>query len=380
MKWCCPKCFNDDFIKGIIIENSTVGDCCYCKRRSQSVVQVNRLKPYFERFFEIYEFEQEGVHFAYYNPGYLVFGEDFLEEIVLNDCFPLHYLLQEDWSIFSASLTENVIKELVKDILKGYKIPYLNRMFSSSIKFGRFYENEMYYEDKKDIWSRFSKEIKNVNRFFMQNSLQGEIVDLIKQKEIIIHEDMKFFRARIGYEVEDNKIFPYGKDKMGKPSAQLSSNGRANPRGISYLYSASDEDTAISEVRPWKSAIVSLIKLIPKRSLSVIDLTLTILSSPFHSNNLRMDMELIRLLESLSNEFSKPVSPFDGDIDYLPTQYIAELIKIEGFDGFKFKSSLADGDNYVFFNEEDFEFMETSAHIIENIIVKQSPLNHKNIL
>ena len=87
-----------------------------------------------------------------------------------------------------------------------------------------------------------------------------------------------------------------------------------------------------------------------------------------------MDIELDRLLESLSEEFSKPVSPFDGDIDYLPTQYIAELIKIEGYNGFKFKSSLAEGDNFVFFNENHFEFKETSLHRVQNILVEYTPI------
>lgn len=370
---CCPNCFNDGFIKGIIAGNRMLGDCDYCQRKNQSVIQVNKLKLYFEKFFDIYEFEQDGVHYAHYLPPNAIYGED-IEEIVLTDCFPLHNLIQEDWNIFSESLNEKTRANMLNDILEDYIIPYSNRLFSSSINFARFYENVMYYEDQQDIWSRFSEEIKKENRFFLQTSLQNEIVNLVKQKEVLIQEGESFYRARIGYNGEPNNISPFEKDKMGKPPRKMSSSGRANPRGISYLYTASDEGTAISEVRPWKSAIVSVISITPTRSLKVIDLTLSRLSSPFHSADLRKDIELDRLLESLSNEFSKPVSPFDGDIDYLPTQYIAELIKTEGFDGFKFKSSLSFGYNYVFFKENHFDFKEPSLHIVENVIVKHKQL------
>ncbi|MFZ0569740.1 MAG: RES domain-containing protein [Rhodomicrobium sp.] len=36
-----------------------------------------------------------------------------------------------------------------------------------------------------------------------------------------------------------------------KPIPNWLSEGRANPRGIPYLYLASTRDTALAEVRPW---------------------------------------------------------------------------------------------------------------------------------
>ena len=221
MTYCCDKCFNDAFLIGLIKNNRVVGNCDYCGRTSQTVIISNNLKEYFQRFFDIYELEQEGVHYYMDIPRGAIYGEDYIGPTIITECHPLHILLQEDWSIFSKTISESVQAELLTDILKDYPIPYFKWGFSSSMNFGRFYENKIYYKDKQDIWSRFSKEIKCENRFFMQNSLHTDIVDLIKQKEIFVDENDRFNRARIGYkeDKQGNKIIPYDKDKMGMPPA-----------------------------------------------------------------------------------------------------------------------------------------------------------------
>ncbi len=48
---------------------------------------------------------------------------------------------------------------------------------------------------------------------------------------------------------------------MGKPPLGRSTQGRANPIGISYLYVTSDIKTAISEIRPHKGALVTVAKI-----------------------------------------------------------------------------------------------------------------------
>ena len=53
-------------------------------------------------------------------------------------------------------------------------------------------------------------------------------------------------------------------------------------------------------------------------------------------------------------------------MDYLPTQYICDFIKASGYDGIKYKSTLADnGINYAIFNSEKFKCIE-----VETILVK----------
>ncbi|MGV8691733.1 hypothetical protein ACV35Z_37515, partial [Pseudomonas aeruginosa] len=59
----------------------------------------------------------------------------------------------------------------------------------------------------------------------------------------------------------------------------------------------------------------------------------------------------LSLLELFSAELSKPVRPENGNLEYIPTQFLCEFIKSEAkFDGLIFNSSFGDGKNYVFFD------------------------------
>ncbi len=158
------------------------------------------------------------------------------------------------------------------------------------------------------------------------------------------------YRARIN---RSSKYFSL--TEMGKPPSDKAPDGRANPKGISYYYGASNEKTAIAETRPYKTDIVYVAKskLNPKTIL--IDLRnpkSTI--SPFNLD----DDSLVLLYEKhmpfllhLSISLSKPILPHKKELEYLPTQYLCELIKDSGFNGIVFKSSLEKGDNYVIFDD-----------------------------
>lgn len=55
------------------------------------------------------------------------------------------------------------------------------------------------------------------------------------------------------------------------------------------------------------------------------------------------------ILRILSLELSKPVSPENSEMDYLPTQYLTALIKSKGYDGMIYNSSLDPGKNLAIF-------------------------------
>ncbi|MFT6194061.1 MAG: hypothetical protein ACJASU_000960 [Cognaticolwellia sp.] len=57
----------------------------------------------------------------------------------------------------------------------------------------------------------------------------------------------EYWRARIwGLNQSQN----YSPQELSAPPSNLASSGRINPQGISFLYGALEENTAISEVRP----------------------------------------------------------------------------------------------------------------------------------
>ena len=60
---------------------------------------------------------------------------------------------------------------------------------------------------------------------------------------------------------------------MGAPPAHKTTEGRVNPRGISYLYLATNLKTAVAEIRPWIDAKISVGEFVTVRPLTIIDCT-----------------------------------------------------------------------------------------------------------
>lgn len=54
--------------------------------------------------------------------------------------------------------------------------------------------------------------------------------------------------------------------------------------------------------------------------------------------------------KDIDNAFSRPVTPHEHTADYVPTQVLAECFRSEGLDGIRYKSSVGDGTNIVFFD------------------------------
>jgi hypothetical protein len=79
---------------------------------------------------------------------------------------------------------------------------------------------------------------------------------------------------------------------------------------------------------------------------------------------LRHDVEFLCYLGS---ELSKPITPEVAELEYLPTQYLCELIKKSQFDGVKFQSSVGDGVNYTLFNQSKIKAVTVSSHYITGL-------------
>ncbi|WP_077343554.1 RES family NAD+ phosphorylase [Pseudocolwellia agarivorans] len=153
---------------------------------------------------------------------------------------------------------------------------------------------------------------------------------------------------------------PYTFKRM-KPDAEHSSDGRANTKGIPCLYVAADAETAIHEIRPWPSLVVSLGKFKLVRELKFIDFSESSDSKqfPYFFFNEPSADEIIKAVwAAMDFAFSWPVAKSDSKSEYVPTQIISELIKSKGYDGIIYKSSIAKGRNYVLFNLNDAEVIQ----------------------
>jgi hypothetical protein len=166
---------------------------------------------------------------------------------------------------------------------------------------------------------------------------------------------------------------------MKKPPQKVATNGRANPHGIPYLYVASTIETAISEIRGHKGESVTVAEFQISRKLELVDLREPINTiSPFALND-ENEIELLYknmpYLTLLGNELSKPVIPREANIEYLPTQYLCELLKHTGYHGIIFKSSISDGNNYVIFDDKRLKAVEAFQYQITSVSIESKKLS-----
>jgi len=172
-----------------------------------------------------------------------------------------------------------------------------------------------------------------------------------------------FWRAQLGDhdivgvlgdngEVDHDLIRPHKPDRM-TPSSKHVGNGRANPVGIAYWYAATDPKTAMEEMRPWKGAVLTVAELHATRNLELIDCGNTQPTVAPYSTAPEPEKEKF-VWYSIGEAFSRPVAPTAINVDYVPTQMLAEAFRMAGFDGIRYKSHLGDGMNVVVFQLSDF--------------------------
>jgi len=160
-----------------------------------------------------------------------------------------------------------------------------------------------------------------------------------------------------------------------KPIPNWQSEGRANPRGIPYLYLATTRETALAEVRPWVGSRVSIAQFKINRNLNLIDCSrrhagFAFLALIGDKNSSRED----GIWASIDEAFATPVSREDEAGEYIPTQILAEMFNQAGFDGILYKSLLAeDGLNVALFRPSDADVVNCTLYSVGGITFKFQP-------
>ena len=221
-------------------------------------------------------------------------------------------------------------------------------------------------EDSKKankIWNKFVEQIMNQNRFFINEEITSDFVEIINRCKMDLNPGITLFRARINRADKENEDKPYKISDMGAPPANKVSDGRGNPKGIPYLYLSTSKKTAIYEVRPYLNDRVTVVKGNPKKKLKIVDLEIP--------SMLPEQSYLEYLHGNLKTSFSRAIkSSDDNKLSYLPNQYICELVKNKGFDGIKYKSCMNKEDdayNILIFDEGNIEFKQLFSYKISSI-------------
>lgn len=255
-----------------------------------------------------------------------------------------------------------------------------------------------WYNIEYYMWEYFKNCLKRNNRFFFEHPLLPVLEAEFKRNACKLPEGTKLYRARIDSDsalwnewndyckieltpvllknlksrgkISDEQLIEYwqkhedfinsektqeikrrvesgfqGFDASGSstPPRGSAGVGRCNPDGVSYLYAALEEHTAIAEIRPFIKDSISVAVLEPVRELYLVNFD-------FEPTDVVNDRDF--LFNDVQRDFSKINKTQNGD--YLITQFITSLIEHLGYDGLCFRSSLVkDGTNYVIFNPSD---------------------------
>lgn len=222
------------------------------------------------------------------------------------------------------------------------------------------------FNDPED-WQTFVKYLCEVNRFILSDYLEHFIKIVIKtshKRAKILKKDVTLFRARIGaievtFNDGDEQPCPISPHDMGPPPKDIAKEGRLNSKGIPYLYLATEIDTAVAEVRPWIGSELTIGYFKILEDLKIVDTSNDKPKSPLsmyefvnhNGNNFDIKKRSVESYSDAEKEeyiwgdinsaFSEPISPNDSTLKYLPTQYLAEKLKTNDYDGIAYKSSLS---------------------------------------
>lgn len=187
-------------------------------------------------------------------------------------------------------------------------------------------------------------------------SIFESIADLVREE---ITPSSTWFRARLGFKEKYRSstgsfrqyyaYAPYTHEEVGAPPPHIASEGRLNRYRTSVLYLATDELTAISEIRPQPGHIVSVGEFNPKRSITVANLAAPNVESQAKDKLL----ERLHLAISLGVFANLPVTP-ETRHWYMATQLIGDAARAAGFEGVMFRSTVSSGTNLVVFDPSLF--------------------------
>lgn len=328
----CQNCFSDRELKAFINSQSNKDKCDYCELENIEVIEVSELYDFFKELLDNFKRKADGN--------------------------PIKALIQGNWGLFSSLEVSNKILNFVID--------NIDTEISSSDDLVNFnddiLENVNYWEKLKEqlIWER--RYLTDINYLTDELGWDGFF-----STQITLTKGTELYRARLHNKSSEP---PYLEGEMFCPEKIVSTAGRANPQGIPYLYLSDNKETILYEIRASYLDEVSIGTFTLKNDIDKLIYISDFTESPtiFHPSRVNEKIKSTLLKQKISIDLSRPMRRYDSELDYIPTQFICEFIKIyTGVQGIKFRSSLhTTGNNIVLFNQELVECTE-----VEQVKVKK---------
>jgi hypothetical protein len=192
----------------------------------------------------------------------------------------------------------------------------------------------------RQLWEEFEQRIKHSSRFFdtkadeYLNKLIGDLARF-RNGAALLHVGPQtayesLFRARLAQSEEQAREFV--RDPLAHlvpPPPSGAKPGRMNPAGIPVFYGAFSPDVCIAEVRSHVGGVVVVGQFRFVQPLTLLDLSY--FGRTFYSESMFLPeygeiVNRLAFLRELQETLSRPVTPSDEPLEYVPTQAVAEFI------------------------------------------------------
>lgn len=345
--------FEDRFLDELF-HREGVKATCNITDQSELCLSIDRLKELFDPLVKIYE-----PYHPHEAPAFFAGGSS-------EDEGPMVWeTIESDFGVFHSENEPETNRQIIfsiysVDIRKGDYNPYLEQYvyrFDHGFEYDCIADEESF---RRKEWENFKNELLHKNRFFPQSSSHlSDLKKVIQYSASIVKANTKVYRAR-----PSNLELPL--EKMGPPPKGQATPGRANPKGIPYLYLGFSQNVCALEIKIEKGEGYTIAEYEIAKELSIVDLAYPRVLSPFLlGSHIKDYIRSLGLLDYFGKEISSKTVAKDPYLEYLPTQYICELIKNEGYDGIRYTSSLSSERkdvNLVLFSETKVKKNSTSFH------------------
>jgi len=366
----CKDCVVDNYLKGLVSKNSdSENTCAIClQKKKVANISSNQDVKDLSRFL-----------IRYYYPEYeynIHWGGDELPKLFYHE----NPIISNKFS--NQSTREVEIEEFLMHLIDLWGFDNPIPIYWGHDDYGRGLFIESIKNEKAKLWVNFKKHLRQKNYYLIEDEAKKKLAPYFKELDFTVDTNIELVRARIGFKEEEKHLehyarpiqikVPYTNGEISAPPPLKATAGRANRHGVSYLYLASDIETAIGEVRPHPGHYISIGKFKPLENLKVVDLRAIDLLKYFKSGD---NLEVFKLLRDLADELSIPILPEEKE-NYLVTQFISDIVRQLNYDGILFKSSVSDGYNFVAYNAEKFGYLPDSSRLIK---VQKIEFDYKDV-
>ena len=336
MRLICKNCFSDKELIGFILSQGKVGNCDCCNSKDVETIELVELLDFFKELFDNFQ--------------------------VISGGKSLISLIQGNWNLFSSLESgHKILNEAIKQS---------NSTISNSESLVDFSVDIL---ENINYWSELKEQLKWEKRYVtdIDKLLYDLGWDSFFDSKTNIKENEIYYRARLHQQSQED---PYPMGEMLSPPAKFAAAGRANPIGIPYLYLSDNEETILYEVRAsfLDEISVAVFKKNKDFKDDIIISDFTETPTLFHPGGVNKKIKSTLLKQLLSSDLSKPMRRYDSELDYIPTQFICEFIKVfTDVQGIKFKSSLHEsGANLVLFNQDSMICSSVKKVQISGVSIK----------